>query len=194
LIPITVIDGQWDAIWNDVNETQCLITEMVNTDSNTPEDANDLSAVFKAFYDDTNFYIFVEIKDSLIDYEFSDHNGDGVEIYFDGDNNHSDSYDGVNDNQIRITVDDVAIEDIDSSLPIIYPSEDRAPLLDADGVEIPDSGIAPNNVIGFEIQINDNDSAGGRETIMRWYSDDNNSYQDPSLFGQARLIIDTVGN
>ena len=215
-----VIDGQWDDVWNDVNETQCLITEMANTDNATPEDSNDLSAVFKAFYDETNFYIFVEINDSVIDYEFSDYQGDGIEIYFDGDYSHTDSYDGVNDNQIRITVDDVAIEDTDSSLAIdgmvfkvlltatgynieasfplealqIYPSEDRAPLLDSEGVEIPNSGIAPNNVIGFEVQINDNDSGGVRETLLRWHSDDNNSYQDPSLFGQARLVSETVGN
>jgi len=215
-----IIDGVWDGVWNDVNETQCLITEMSNTDSATPEDSNDLSATFKAFYDDNNFYIFVEVQDSLIDYEFSDYQGDGVEIYFDGDYSHGDSYDGVNDNQIRITVDDVELADIDSSLPVdgtvfkvlltdsgynieasfplevlqIYPSEDPEPLLDADGVEIPGSGIAPNNIIGFEVQINDNDSAGGRQTIMRWHSDDNGSWGNSSLFGQARLVSTTIGN
>jgi hypothetical protein len=215
-----IIDGQWDAVWSDVNETRCLITDMVNANSETPEDAADLSAIFKAFYDDNNFYIFVEVQDSVIDYEFSDWQGDGVEIYFDGDYSHGDTYDGVNDNQIRITVDDVVIADIDSSLPVdgtvfkvlltasgynieasfplealqIYPSEDLEPLVDADGVEIPNSGIAPNNIIGFEVQINDNDSAGGRQTLMRWHSDDDDSWQNPSLFGQARLVSSTVGN
>jgi hypothetical protein len=215
-----IIDGQWDGVWNDVNETRCLITDMINTDSATPEDSNDLSATFKAFYDDNNFYIFVEVQDSVIDYEFSDWQGDGVEIYFDGDNSHGDSYDGVNDNQIRITVDDVELANIDSSVPVdgtvfkvlltdlgynieasfplemlqIYPSEDPEPLLDADGVEIPGTGIAPNNIIGFEVQINDNDSTGGRQTMMRWHSDDNDSWDNPSLFGQARLVSRTVGN
>jgi len=215
-----IIDGVWDAVWNDVNETRCLITDMVNTNSDAPEDAADLSAIYKAFYDDSSFYIFVEIQDSVIDYEFSDWQGDGLEVYFDGDYSHGDTYDGVNDNQIRITVDDVTLANIDSSLPVdgtvfkvlltatgynieasfpldvlqIYPSEDPAPLVDADGVEIPNSGIAPNNIIGFEVQINDNDSAGGRQTLMRWHSDDNDSWQNPSLFGQARLVSSTVGN
>jgi len=209
-----VIDGQWDALWDNVEATPCLISDMVNTDSAAPEDAADLSAVFKTLYDDAYFYVFVEIQDSVIDYEFSDWRGDGVEIYFDGDYSHGTVYDGVNDNQIRITVDDAELADIDSSLPIdgavfkvrlteggynieaaiplealqIYPSEDPAPLLDADGVQIPNSGIAPNNIIGFEMQINDNDGGGNRETMLRWFSDDNNSYQDPSLFGQARLV------
>ncbi|UCC99029.1 MAG: hypothetical protein JSW66_03915 [Phycisphaerales bacterium] len=209
-----IIDGVWDPVWNDVNETQCLITDMVNADSATPEDANDLSARFKVMYDDNNFYIFVEIWDSVIDYEFSDYQGDGLEVYFDGDYSHGDAYDGVNDNQIRITVDDVALADTDSSLAIdgstfkvlltplgynieasfpldvlqIYPSQDPEPALDADGNIIPGTGIALNNVIGFEVQINDNDGGGVRETLLRWHSDDNDSWQNPRLFGQARLV------
>jgi hypothetical protein len=215
-----VIDGQSDAVWDAVNGTQCLITEMINADSAAPENANDLSATFKTMFDDNNFYIFMEVQDSVIDHEFSDWQGDGVEIYFDGDYSHGDTYDGVNDNQIRITVDDVVLADIDSSLPVdgtvfkvvltasgynieasfplqalqIYPSEDPAPLVDADGVEIPGTGIAPNNIIGFEVQINDNDSAGGRQTMMRWHSDDNGSWGNASLFGQARLVSSTVEN
>jgi hypothetical protein len=31
-----IIDGQWDAVWNDVDETRCLITDMINTDSAPP--------------------------------------------------------------------------------------------------------------------------------------------------------------
>ena len=86
---------------------------------------------------------------------------------------------------------------IEAAFPLaelqIYPSEDPSPLLDANGDPVPGTGIAPNNVIGFEMQINDDDG-GGRQTLMRWHSDDNNSYQNPSLFGQARLVQTTVGN
>ncbi len=214
-----IIDGELDGVWHNVGETRCLITDMINTASAPPESWYDLFGTFKTMYDANNFYIFVEVQDSVIDYEFSNWQGDGVEIYFDGDNSKGSSYDGVNDNQIRITVDDVELTDIDSSLPVdgaafkvlltdlgynieasfplevlqIYPSEDPEPVFDANGVEI-SSGIAPNNIIGFEVQINDNDSGGGRETIMRWHSDDNNSWQNPSLFGEARLVSRTVGD
>ncbi|MCP4451440.1 MAG: hypothetical protein GY809_08265, partial [Planctomycetes bacterium] len=193
---------------------ECLITDMVQNNSVAPEDAADLSAQFKAMFDDTNFYIFISVQDSVIDTEFSDWQGDNVEFYFDGDYSHGDAYDGINDNQIRISVDDVTLAGTDSPLPIdgstfkvvltdtgynieaafpldvlqIYPSEDPAPLFDSGGVEIPNSGIAPNNVIGFEVQIGDNDGGGARETIMRWHSNDDNSWQYPSLFGQARLV------
>ena len=192
-----IIDGQWDAVWNDVDETRCLITDMINTDSAPPEDLNDLSAIFKATYDDNNFYILVEVLDSVIDYEFSTWNGDGVEIYFDGDNSKGDSYDGINDNQIRITVDDVELADIDSSLPVDgtafkvlltdlgYNVEASFPLAKLQ--------VSPDTIIGFEVQINDNDSAGGRETLLRWYSDDNDSWQNPSLFGVAQLVSLVVG-
>ncbi|MHC4566348.1 MAG: sugar-binding protein [Planctomycetota bacterium] len=187
-----VIDGQWDAVWNEVGETQCLITDMVNTDSATPENSNDLSAIFKASYDDNNFYIMVEVQDSVIDYEFSTWNGDGVEIYFDGDNSKGDTYDGVDDNQIRITVDDVEPANIDSSLPV-DGTEFKVLLTDLGyNVEaafpLAKLQISPDTIIGFEVQINDNDSAGGRETLLRWCSDDNDSWQNPSLFGLARLL------
>jgi endo-1,4-beta-xylanase len=140
----------------------------------------------------------VEVQDSVIDYEFSDWQGDGVEIYFDGDNSKGDSYDGINDNQIRITVDDVELADIDSSLPVDgtafkvlltdlgYNVEASFPLAKLQ--------VSPDTIIGFEVQINDNDSAGGRQTLMRWHSDDNDSWQNPSLFGQAQLVSSTVGN
>ncbi|UCE47069.1 MAG: hypothetical protein JSW47_15855, partial [Phycisphaerales bacterium] len=195
-----VIDGQWDNVWNGVDETRCLITDMINTSSATPENIDDLSAVFKAAYDDNNFYVFVEVRDSVIDYEFSNWQGDGVEIYFDGDISRGSSYDGVNDNQIRITVDDVALADTDSSLPIDgsvfkvlltdagYNIEASFPL-----ARLQISPLPAHNIIGFEMQINDNDGGGGRETILRWHSDDNNSWQDPSLFGVAQLTGRVVG-
>ena len=192
-----IIDGQWDAVWSDVDETRCVITDMVNASSAPPENSNDLSAVFKATYDDNNFYILVEVQDSVIDYEFSDWQGDGVEIYFDGDNSKGGSYDGINDNQIRITVDDVELANIDSSLPVDgaafkvlltdlgYNVEASFPLARLQ--------ISPDSIVGFEVQINDNDSAGGRETLLRWYSDDNDSWQTPSLFGVAELVSLVVG-
>jgi hypothetical protein len=196
-----LIDGQWDAVWNAVPETRCLITHMINTSSAAPEDANDLSAVFKAAYDDNNFYIFVEVHDSVIDTTFSDHQGDGVEIYFDGDLSRGSTYDGVNDNQIRITVADVAMADTTSTLAIDgtafkvlrtavgYNIEASFPL-----AKLGILPLAPDKMIGFEVQINDNDHSGGRQSMLRWYSDNNNSYQNASLFGVARLVSRVVGN
>ncbi|MBL7186270.1 MAG: hypothetical protein ISS70_08080 [Phycisphaerae bacterium] len=43
------------------------------------------------------------------------------------------------------------------------------------------------------MQINDNDSAGGRETLLHWYSDDDDSWQTPSLFGAAEPVSLVVG-
>jgi len=211
-----VIDGVGDGVWANVTAIPMLITEMSNTTSATPENAADLSASFKVLYDSTNFYLFLTVQDSVVDTTYSNYQGDGLEVYFDGDYSHGDTYDGINDNQIRITVADVVLADtdahappgvlpgmqfkvlrtaggydIEASFPLaelqIYPSADPAPVLDASGNPMPGTGIAPNNVIGFEMQINDDDG-GGRQTLLRWHSDDNNSYQNPSLFGQARLV------
>ena len=195
---VPVIDGELDGVWHNVSEARCLITEIINTTSAVPENWNDLFATFKTMVDANNFYIYVEVQDSVLDYEFSNWNGDGVEIFFDGDNSKGAAYDGVNDNQIRITVDDVNLPDIDSSLPVEgasfkvlitdlgYNVEASFPLA---ALQIDPS---EDTVIGFEVQINDNDGGGGRETMIRWYSNDNNSWQNTSLFGEARMVGRTV--
>jgi len=190
-----IIDGELDDVWQNVGEEGVLITDIINAGGNVPpDDDSDLSSTFKVMYDADNFYIYVVIQDSVIDYEFSDYNGDGVEIYFDGDNSKGGSYDGVNDNQIRITVDDVELADIDSSLPV-DGSAFKVILTDL-GYNIEASfpletlQIVPENTFGFEVQLNDNDGGGGRETMIRWFSNDNNSWQDSSLFGEAVLTAE----
>ena len=212
------IDGVGDGIWAQIDAEPLAIWDLSNADSIEPESAADLSASFKACFDDTNFYLFLEVTDSVIEASTSDYLADGLEVYFDGDYSHTSEYDGVNDNQIRITADDEDLADTDASLEVpgmvfkvlltaggynieaafplaelqIAPSEDPEPLYDSEGQVIAGSDIAANNVIGFEVQINDNDTST-RETVLRWFSDDNNSYQDPSLFGQARLLQELVG-
>jgi len=189
-----VIDGELDDVWQNVGEEGVLITEIINTTSAVPEDSADLSGMFKVMHDADNFYIYLVIQDSVIDYEFSDWQGDGVEIFFDGDNSKGSSYDGVNDNQVRITVDDVELANIDSSLPV-DGSVFKVILTDV-GYNIEASfpleklQIIPENTFGFEVQINDNDGGGGRETMIRWFSNDNNSWQDASLFGEAVLVVE----
>ena len=189
-----IIDGELDDVWQNVGEEGVLITEIINTTSAVPDDLSDLSGTFKVMHDADNFYIYVVVQDSVIDYTFSDWQGDGVELFFDGDNSKGSSYDGVNDNQIRITVDDVELSNIDSSLPV--DGSDFKVILTDVGYNIEASfpleklQIVPDNTFGFEVQINDNDDGSGRETMIRWFSNDNNSWQDASLFGTAVLTTE----
>ena len=82
-----VIDGELDDVWQDASEESILITEIINAGGNIPpDDDSDLSGTFKVMYDDDNFYFFLGVQDSVLDFEFSDWQGDSVEIYFDGDN------------------------------------------------------------------------------------------------------------
>ena len=187
-----VIDGELDDVWQDASEESLLITDIINATSAIPEDESDLSGAFKVMYDDDNFYFFIAVQDSVLDYTFSDWQGDSVEIFFDGDNSKGSTYDGVNDNQIRINTDDVELADIGSSLPVDgtafkvlltdvgYNIEAAFPLEKLQ--------IVPENVFGFEVQLNDNDDGSGRETMIRWFSNDNNSWSDASLFGEAVLV------
>jgi hypothetical protein len=190
-----VIDGELDDVWQGASEESLLITDIINATSVVPDDASDLSGTFQTMYDDDNFYFFIGVQDSVLDYEFSNHNGDSVEIFFDGDNSKGSTYDGVNDNQIRINIDDVELGDLGKSLPI--DGADFKVLLTDLGYNIEASfpleklQLVPENVFGFEVQLNDNDGGGGRETLIRWFSNDNNSWRDASLFGEAVLAAES---
>ena len=60
-------------------------------------------------------------------------------------------------------------------------------------LSLADSDRLAEQLVGEHVLVHA-DGGGGRETLMRWHSDDNNSWQDPSLFGQARLVDTTDGN
>jgi hypothetical protein len=48
------------------------------------------------------------------------------------------------------------------------------------------------SVIGWEAQVADNDGST-REAMTKWWAADNNSWQDPGLFGTAELTPTTGG-
>ena len=188
-----VIDGELEDVWQDASEESLLITDIINAGGNVPpDDDSDLSGIFKVMYDADNIYFFLAVQDSVLDYEFSDYRGDSVEIYFDGDNSKGSSYDGINDNQIRINTDDTVLDDLGKNLPI--DGTTFKVLLTDTGYNIEAAfplvvlQLVPEQTFGFEVQLNDNDGGGGRETMIRWFSNDNNSWQDASLFGEAILV------
>ena len=188
-----VIDGELEDVWQNVGEESLLITDIINAGGNVPpDDDSDLSGIFKVMYDADNIYFFLAVQDSVLDYEFSDYRGDSVEIYFDGDNSKGSSYDGINDNQIRINTDDAVLDDLGKNLPI--DGTTFKVLLTDTGYNIEAAfplvvlQLVPEQTFGFEVQLNDNDGGGDRETMIRWFSNDNNSWQDASLFGEAILV------
>jgi len=148
---------------------------------------------YKTLYDDEYFYLFVDVVDDErnVDGDAS-YNMDGIELYFDAGNTDGTQYDdgdaqyrwvynteaGDGNNSPVATNEEFAWTDTDLG----YAFELKFPL-----DSLPQGGdYGDGYIFGFEVQVNDNDG-GAREHLMRWWSDDNNSWADPSLFGTAAL-------
>ncbi|HDQ45847.1 MAG TPA: T9SS type A sorting domain-containing protein [bacterium] len=140
---------------------------------------------FRVAYDDDYFYAFVDQADQINDVSLSaDHEKDSVELYWDGDNSKGSVYDNVNDTQFRWVSDGVTGD---------YDKSTAAAFVHAEGffleVAVPWESLnfepLEGELFGFEVQTNDTDDGVSRAHMGRWWSNSNDSWRDPSIFGVA---------
>jgi regulation of enolase protein 1 (concanavalin A-like superfamily) len=160
--------------------------------------ASDLSASFRALYDATNLYLLVEATDQILlnDSGTSWYFDDTVEIFVDGDYSRSTTaYDGVNDFQLAVRYADgnLVIRGTNSAS---VPAGAQARLATATGgyvlemvLPLAQIGVSPVDgyLLGLDVQVNDDDDGGDRDTKIAWWSTDDNTWQYPSLFGAGVL-------
>ncbi len=195
------IDGVLDSTWFNVRNVNML--KFIDTE---PDNWFDMFGRFRLMYDSKNLYMFVEVQDDSINNSSPDaYANDGVEIYFDGDNTKNvmtvpgvSAYDA-KDDQIRfeygkpptgltgnVQLDNMVYAyketDFGYNVEIQMPFSKGLTFKAADGLEI-----------GFEVQINDNDT-GSRSTQWRWWSTDGNSWLDPSVFGTVKFTGRTTSD
>ncbi len=182
------IDGTLDADW-----TFPEVGMFVYVTNDFPEGgAADMSCHYRVAWNDNGLYFFGRVFDDSIDVSHANSwERDCFEIYIDGDNSKAASYDGVDDIQWRFVY---ASETADGGQA---PNAEIAWMETEIGwdfeLAIPASDLADTNivltegaVIGWEVQVADNDG-GDRENIEKWWSNSNDSYLNPSLFGTAIL-------
>jgi hypothetical protein len=196
------IDGVFDTnIYH--NATLGYIKVVDVSEGTAPDDWFDNFGIFHSVWHDNFLYLYIQVYDDIIDNNTASgaHENDGLEIYFDGDNSKGDTYDGTDDSQIRFNFDetlgewDYDTETVDFTANEIAENKD---LIGFTFVET-DMGydlevafpIAEFNMIvdsdfGFDIQMNENDT-GGRDGMLRWWGNNNQSWQNASVFGTARL-------
>ncbi len=184
------IDGDAEGLWE-----KAPVDSLKHVNKGTVTDETDLSAAWQALWDDDNLYFFVSVRDDDKQHDDTDwHQDDGIEIYIDADHSSSTSYDE-NDFQFSVTWDDTT--------PILaeqkYGAVTGAAMQiknTADGymveLSLPWSllGIAPANghSMGLDIQVNDDDGGGAREGKRAWYATADESWKNPSLFGDIQLV------
>ena len=185
------IDGKKDGLWSKAHDVKM---EVFPWRSNVP-DESDLSATFITLWDDSRFYCFVTVKDqTLINLpELPDWENDGVEAYFDGDNSKNDGWYDENDDVIRFELGEPPTSShghfILDNISYSYKTSSSGYNLEF-SIPFNDLQFEPENwhEFGFDMQISDNDNGIGRDDILRWWSDSNDSWWNPSLLGTAFLM------
>ncbi len=183
-----VVDGIRDVLWDTsvvlpVNkEIQPIITN-----------DQDLSAVWSAVWDEEHLYFYISVEDDDLQNDSTNwYEDDGVEIYIDADNSKNQFYD---ENDYQITVgwnDNNVIVDTKGNLG---PGASAFVLDTEKGydveVSIPWSAlkVTPQEGLftGVDIHVIDDDTGGGRSGKLAWFTDIDESYRNPALFGIGYL-------
>ena len=192
------LDGVIDEIWFFSSE-QTIGTSQVGA---APSSPTDCSGTWRALWNWEALYVLVVVKDESLtnDSGGGDNkwNDDSVEIYVDGDNSKASSI-GADDHQYTCRWNNEVLETpsaIHHGAPSLVGVEYAVDTI-KDGylleVKLPWMSImgkapTPDQLIGFDVWINDDDDGGTRDSQVSWYSTDGNGWQDPSVWGVAKLV------
>lgn len=185
-----VIDGKADDIWSAAHRYDCknVVFSPLSSD-------DDLSANFKAMWDEDNLYLLVDVTDDdLINDSDEFWLDDGIELFIDADNSKSENY-GRNDYQYCFQWDrnnPTLIEDKQGNTANVkfamvttanrYVTEIKLPWATL-GVK-----PAPGVTIGLDVHIDDDDGGGDRDSKVLWHATEDVAYLHPSAFGNAQLL------
>lgn len=160
-------------------------------------DADDLAATFRVLWSSSHLYILVEVTDDITDNSAStDYENDCVELYIDGTNGKASSYTAT-DRQYRFIWNSSDIYEKDGHTAGVELGQAST----AEGfrmeIAIPWSsvGTTPSvgDYIGLDVHVGDNDGSG-REGKLAWAATEDNAWQNPSVFGTAKLLATAVGS
>lgn len=183
-----VIDGVEDPQWTAQEDTLIKIIDGAITN-----DA-DASATYKLMWDATNLYILANVTDDIkINDSPNSWDDDGIEIFIDGDNDKNSVYDA-DDRQYIIRWNDNTVYEYGFNVGTNPSGVIFAQTNTPNGYVIEGSiswvtlGITPSllTLVGFDIQLNDDDLGGGLDGRRSW-----NALVSPSanasLMGVASL-------
>ncbi len=184
-----VIDGKEDDAW--ANAEKIKLTNVLYAPVSSP---NDLAANFKTMWDQNNLYLLVNVSDDVLKNDSGEHyQDDAIEIYIDCDNSKTTQF-GENDYQFIFAWDKTSghmeegKHNRSDGVAYALATTDSGYRLEA---VFPWStlGVKPSigSKIGLEVQVDDDDDEGDRESKMIWHSDKDEAWQNPQTFGNAEL-------
>lgn len=187
-----VIDGVSESSWSSIN-TQTLSKVVLGTVSSS----TDLSADYKAMWDNTALYLLVKVKDDMLRNESgtSTWDDDAIEIFIDGNNDKATSYDA-NDHQYILRWNDANIYEYHNGTTTLNPSgvifsqgANTGGYLMEIKITWTAIGVIPaqGKLIGLDIYSDDDDDGGAADAGMSWFTSTPTSSNDPSVFGSIKL-------
>ncbi|MFH1377445.1 MAG: sugar-binding protein [Planctomycetota bacterium] len=191
-----VIDGIIDSQW--ANALGASIQDRSGTITN----ATDLSATFSILWDTNHLYVLVDVMDDVIRYDgdATSWKDDGIELYIDVHNDKSATY-GADDYSYRFTYGSANVI-VEASQPNSVAGVLAARQATETGytmeIAIPWSTLnataADGALIGFDIQVNDDDDGDTRDGKLMWSDGTDNAWRNPSLFGTLTLLPGAPGD
>ena len=184
------IDGRPDPCWNAAQKHQ-----LKNSYYQAPSSKEDLSASFQALYDSDSLYILVDVTDDDLQNDSEEFwLDDAVEIFIDADNSKRGSYDD-NDFQYHFGWDATSpvlgesqhgnmqgVEAAFARTTAGYRAEIRFPWTTL-GTR-PKVGMP----IGLDVQVNDDDGGGDRDSKIAWRAPQDDAYLHPRVFGAVQPL------
>lgn len=151
---------------------------------------------WRAMYDNTNLYILVQVNDAA---KINDSGGswwedDVVEIFIDGDNSKTATYDGANDFQLGFRYNDntlhVGGNSVTRTMGITFSQYATATGYNVEAA-IPWNTIgttaALGKPIGLDVQLDNDDNGGTRDAQLATFATTTTAFQDPRVFGTVYL-------
>ena len=162
----------------------------------TIENPRDLTARWRANWDDKYLYIWVGIVDDkfVADSKKQYWADDSIEIYIDADASRSDQYDGFNDYHLSFRMGSpiqagskTPKEDISAIRYAMRPNPAGYQL----DIAIPWTTLRvipkPEHTLGFDIQVNDDDNGYSRDAKISWNAETDSAWKSPKVFGELVL-------
>jgi hypothetical protein len=200
------IDGVLDPIWYNVPWNRDF---KVVGDSTKWDGWLDGALSFRILYDEHYLYMFISANDdSLVNNSGSETwNDDSFEIWIDGDNSKGTAYDGVNDFgfQFLFNPEDSVnwVKPVTKSgnglaadlSGVLYKTARTSLGLDLEAaipIDLLKINTAANSLFGLEVDLNDDDDPGAKDTKIKYFSDQDESWQNPSTLGTAKIMARVV--
>jgi hypothetical protein len=158
----------------------------------TIENPRDLTARWRANWDDENLYIWVGIVDENHVSDSKDYwADDSIEIYIDADASRNETYDNFNDFQLSFSLGNSSInaggttpKDKLDAIKFSTRQLSSGYQLEA-AIPWTTLNIVPTaeHLIGFDIQINDDDNGDARDAKISWNANVDQAWKNPQVFG-----------